>query len=50
MFTDGRFARVTGFFILLFSAFLLLAFTSFLLTWKLDSNVLDNQRCEFYHR
>jgi S-DNA-T family DNA segregation ATPase FtsK/SpoIIIE len=46
-FTDGRFARVTGFFILLLSAFLLLAFTSFLLTWKLDSNVLDNNDASF---
>lgn len=41
MFTDGRFARITGFFILLSGTFLLLAFTSYLTTWKLDSNVLD---------
>jgi S-DNA-T family DNA segregation ATPase FtsK/SpoIIIE len=42
MFTDGRFARVTGFFLLLSSVFLLLAFTSYFLSWKLDSNILDN--------
>jgi len=47
MLTDGRFARVTGFFILLLAAFLLLAFTSFLLTWKLDSNILDNNDASF---
>jgi len=45
--TDGRFARVTGFFILLLAAFLLLAFTSFLLTWQLDSNILDNNDASF---
>ena len=45
--TDGRFARITGFFILLFAAFLLLAFTSFLLTWQLDSNILDNNDAGF---
>jgi S-DNA-T family DNA segregation ATPase FtsK/SpoIIIE len=47
MLTDGRFARVTGFFILLLGAYLLLAFTSFLLTWKLDSNILDNNDASF---
>jgi DNA segregation ATPase FtsK/SpoIIIE, S-DNA-T family len=45
--TDGRFARVTGFFILLLGAYLLLAFTSYLLTWKLDSNVLGNNDASF---
>jgi S-DNA-T family DNA segregation ATPase FtsK/SpoIIIE len=40
--TDGRFARVTGFFILLFGAYLLLAFASYLLTWKPDSSILGN--------
>lgn len=47
MLTDGRFARITGFFILLLGAFLLLAFTSFLLTWQLDSNILDNNDASF---
>jgi S-DNA-T family DNA segregation ATPase FtsK/SpoIIIE len=42
MFTDGRFARVTGFFIILLGVYLLLAFTSYLLSWKLDSSILDN--------
>jgi S-DNA-T family DNA segregation ATPase FtsK/SpoIIIE len=45
--TDGRFARVTGFFIVLLGAFLLLAFTSYLLSWKLDSSVLDNNDAGF---
>jgi DNA segregation ATPase FtsK/SpoIIIE, S-DNA-T family len=42
MFTDGRFARITGFFIILLTTFLLLAFTSYLTSWKTDSSVLDN--------
>lgn len=45
--TDGRFARVTGFFILLSGAFLLLAFSSYLLTWRLDSNILDGSASGF---
>jgi S-DNA-T family DNA segregation ATPase FtsK/SpoIIIE len=47
MFTDGRFARVTGFFIILFGTYLLLAFTSYLLSWKVDSNILDNNDASF---
>ena len=47
MFTDGRFARVTGFFILLFTTYLILAFTSYLMSWKVDSNVLDNHNSGF---
>jgi S-DNA-T family DNA segregation ATPase FtsK/SpoIIIE len=45
--TDGRFARITGFFILLLGTFMLLAFSSYLLTWRLDSNVLDNNDASF---
>jgi DNA segregation ATPase FtsK/SpoIIIE, S-DNA-T family len=45
--TDGRFARVTGFFILLLGAYLLLAFASYLLTWKLDSSILGNNDASF---
>ena len=45
--TDGRFARITGFFILLLGAFLLLAFSSYLLTWKFDSNILGNNDASF---
>ncbi|NTV84086.1 MAG: hypothetical protein HGA23_07290, partial [Bacteroidales bacterium] len=45
--TDGRFARVTGFFIILLTAFLLLAFTSYLLSWRLDSSILDNNDASF---
>jgi S-DNA-T family DNA segregation ATPase FtsK/SpoIIIE len=47
MFTDGRFARVMGFFILLSGVFLLLAFTSYFLSWKLDSSILDNNDAGF---
>ncbi len=46
-FTDGRAARITGFFMLLLSAYLLLAFSSYLMTWKLDSNILDNHDAGF---
>jgi DNA segregation ATPase FtsK/SpoIIIE, S-DNA-T family len=45
--TDGRFARVTGFFILLLGVFLLLAFSSYFATWKFDSNILDNNDASF---
>lgn len=45
--TDGRFARITGFFILLLDAFLLLAFSSYLLTWKFDSNILGTNDFSF---
>jgi len=47
MFTDGRFARITGFFIILLTAYLLLAFTSYLISWKADSNILDNNDASF---
>jgi len=40
-FRDGRVIRITGFFLLLFSAFLVLAFVSYLFTWKEDSNLVD---------
>ncbi len=45
--TDGRFARVTGFFILLLGAYLLLSFSSYLLTWKFDSSILGNHDASF---
>ncbi|MCU0370101.1 MAG: DNA translocase FtsK [Bacteroidales bacterium] len=47
MLTDGRFARIMGFFLILLTAFLLLAFTSYLLSWRLDSNILDNNDASF---
>ena len=40
-FRDGRLVRITGFFLLLFSLYLLIAFISYLFTWKADSNLLD---------
>ncbi|MBW6460958.1 MAG: DNA translocase FtsK 4TM domain-containing protein, partial [Bacteroidales bacterium] len=45
--TDGRFARVAGFFILLLAAFLLLAFTSYLTTWRFDSSILESNDAGF---
>jgi S-DNA-T family DNA segregation ATPase FtsK/SpoIIIE len=45
--TDGRFARISGFFLLLLTAFLVLAFSSYLMTWELDSNILDNNDASF---
>ncbi len=47
MIKDGRFARIMGFFMLLFGTFLLLAFTSYLLSWRLDSSILDNNDASF---
>ena len=47
MFTDGRFARITGFFIILLGTYLLLAFTSYLTSWKVDSNILDNNDASY---
>src|SRR5512133_1814601 len=47
MFTDGRFARIMGFFMLLLGTYLLLAFTSYLLSWKTDSNILDNNDASY---
>ena len=47
MFTDGRFARITGFFFLLAGVYLLLAFASYLMSWKFDSNILDNNSAGF---
>jgi S-DNA-T family DNA segregation ATPase FtsK/SpoIIIE len=40
-FKDERFRKITGAAMILFSAFLLLSFTSYLLSWKNDYNYLD---------
>jgi len=45
--TDGRFARVAGFFMLLLATFLLLAFTSYLTTWRFDSSILESHDAGF---
>ena len=45
--TDGRFARIAGFFMLLLAAFLLLAFTSYLTTWRFDSSILESRDAGF---
>jgi len=37
-----KFQKVTGLFFLLFAFFLLVAFTSYFLTWKTDDNIFDN--------
>jgi S-DNA-T family DNA segregation ATPase FtsK/SpoIIIE len=41
VFKDGRVIRISGFFLLLLSVFLGIAFVSYLFTWKADSNLLD---------
>jgi DNA segregation ATPase FtsK/SpoIIIE, S-DNA-T family len=40
-FKDDRFRKICGVFMILFAAFLLLAFSSYLLSWKEDYNYLD---------
>ena len=39
---DKKFSQITGITLLSFSAFLLLAFSSFLFTWKVDQNIINN--------
>ncbi len=41
-FKDERFSKICGATMILFSAFLLLSFTSYLITWKQDYNFLDD--------
>jgi DNA segregation ATPase FtsK/SpoIIIE, S-DNA-T family len=45
---DPRTVKITGGILVLLSLFLLLAFVSFLFTWKADSNVLYLSRKEFF--
>jgi len=45
---DSRTRKISGAVLVLFSVFLLLAFISFLFTWKADSNVLHLSREEFF--
>lgn len=44
---DERFHKVMGLFFLLLSFFLLLAFTSYLLTWKTDDNIFSRSLSNF---
>lgn len=44
---DERFHRVAGLFFLLLSFFLLLAFTSFMLSWKSDDNIFPRSLSNF---
>jgi DNA segregation ATPase FtsK/SpoIIIE, S-DNA-T family len=46
--SDTRTIKILGAVLVLFSLFLLLAFVSFLFTWKADSNVLYLSREEFF--
>ncbi|MBL4592985.1 MAG: DNA translocase FtsK 4TM domain-containing protein [Flavobacteriales bacterium] len=39
---DERLSKIVGLFLLAFSAFLLLAFSSFLFTWEVDQNIINN--------
>ena len=39
---SNRVAQIIGLSFLAFSAFLLLAFSSFLFTWKVDQNIINN--------
>lgn len=41
-FSDSRFLKITGLFLLLLSLYLFVAFCSFLLTWKEDQSVVAN--------
>ncbi len=42
IFTNEKLAKTVGLFLLTFSAFLLLAFSSFLFTWQIDQNIINN--------
>lgn len=41
LFRDGRLIRITGFFLLFLSVYLVIAFVSYLFTWQQDSNLVD---------
>ena len=38
---DERFQKTSGLFLVLFSLYLFLAFTSYLFTWKNDQSIID---------
>ena len=42
LFNNEKLSKSVGLFLLAFSAFLLLAFTSFLFTWQVDQNIINN--------
>ena len=42
LFANEKLAKSVGLSILVFSAFLLLAFSSFIFTWKVDQNIINN--------
>jgi S-DNA-T family DNA segregation ATPase FtsK/SpoIIIE len=43
IYNNEKLAKTIGLVLLVFSVFLLLAFSSFLFTWKVDQNIIDNQ-------
>ena len=46
-FSDERFHKTSGLFLLLFSTYLLVAFTSYLFTWKYDLSIIDGKSIGF---
>ena len=46
-FSDERFHKTSGLFLLLFSTYLLVAFTSYLFTWKYDLSIIDGKSISF---
>ena len=42
-FKDERLHKSVGLFLILFSAYLFIAFTSYLFTWKFDQNIIDDK-------
>lgn len=41
-FKDDRFKKIIGLFFIIFSAYLLIAFVSYLFSWKADDNIFEN--------
>lgn len=41
-FKDDRFKKIMGLFFIIFSAYLLIAFVSYLFSWKADDNIFEN--------
>jgi DNA segregation ATPase FtsK/SpoIIIE, S-DNA-T family len=46
-FSDERFHKTSGLFLLLFSTYLLVAFTSYLFTWEYDLSIIDGKSLGF---
>ena len=46
-FSDERFHKTSGLFLLLLSTYLFFAFTSYLFTWKYDLSIIDGKSLSF---